>query len=337
VLQAVHLLLAYPLFVVVVGVDPRWLLHSLKGTHRAFRGNARRVAGDGDLWRTTPQNYLEKIFQIPFNLRPMTPEGYARLVEALLLPENGDSGSTNEANKGDLERVNVTEPGSGGSVPTPASSAGERTGAGGDGTAPNTLGTTATNLSAQTAEPASGKLEKRVGPQFVIYEESLAVKSWEASFAARLFTLIPTPRAAKRFTNVYRILKAPVPRERLPIFEGTPEWPGEFQLPMLLLAILIGAPAESAELFPKLWIAGASGRSATEVLRNLTGLPDRPSEELYVLQEKIRPIVGDAAFPGSADLMKEWLPRVSRFSFDVGRSVEAIRYTPGKSTVSTTA
>jgi hypothetical protein len=29
VLQAVHLLLAYPLFVVVVGVDPRWLSHSL--------------------------------------------------------------------------------------------------------------------------------------------------------------------------------------------------------------------------------------------------------------------------------------------------------------------
>ena len=30
VLQAVHLLLAFPLFVVVVGVDPRWLFHSLR-------------------------------------------------------------------------------------------------------------------------------------------------------------------------------------------------------------------------------------------------------------------------------------------------------------------
>ena len=32
VLQAVHLLLAMELFVVVVGVDPRWLLRSLQET-----------------------------------------------------------------------------------------------------------------------------------------------------------------------------------------------------------------------------------------------------------------------------------------------------------------
>lgn len=37
VLQAVHLLLAFPLFVVVVGVDPRWLLYSLKRSSKAFR------------------------------------------------------------------------------------------------------------------------------------------------------------------------------------------------------------------------------------------------------------------------------------------------------------
>ena len=34
VLQAVHLLLALDLFVVVVGVDPRWLLHSLEQRYR---------------------------------------------------------------------------------------------------------------------------------------------------------------------------------------------------------------------------------------------------------------------------------------------------------------
>jgi hypothetical protein len=35
VLQAVHLLLALDLFAVVVGVDPRWLLHSLRDQYRS--------------------------------------------------------------------------------------------------------------------------------------------------------------------------------------------------------------------------------------------------------------------------------------------------------------
>jgi len=39
VLQAVHLLLAFPLFVVVVGVDPRWLLHSLEQQAAVFKAD----------------------------------------------------------------------------------------------------------------------------------------------------------------------------------------------------------------------------------------------------------------------------------------------------------
>ena len=35
VLQAVHLLLALDLFVVVVGVDPRWLVHSLQSEYES--------------------------------------------------------------------------------------------------------------------------------------------------------------------------------------------------------------------------------------------------------------------------------------------------------------
>jgi hypothetical protein len=87
VLQAVHLLLAYPLFVVVVGVDPRWLLHSLRKKYRVFRKRAQQEGKD--TWQTTPQNYLEKIFQIPFSLRPMTDMGYRRLMGTLMLPQGG--------------------------------------------------------------------------------------------------------------------------------------------------------------------------------------------------------------------------------------------------------
>ncbi|MBW4720550.1 caspase, EACC1-associated type [Saccharothrix obliqua] len=75
VLQAIHLLLAFPLFVVVVGVDSRWLLRALDGYLRAD------PTGD-DVHASTPQNYLEKIFQISLCLRPMSEAGYAGLVDA---------------------------------------------------------------------------------------------------------------------------------------------------------------------------------------------------------------------------------------------------------------
>jgi hypothetical protein len=61
VLQAVNLLLTMDLFMVVVAADPRWLLESL----RAFRG---------EMFSETahPLDYLDKIFHIPFAIRPMS-------------------------------------------------------------------------------------------------------------------------------------------------------------------------------------------------------------------------------------------------------------------------
>jgi hypothetical protein len=71
VLEAVHLLMAFPLFVVVVGVDPRWVKNSLiKKYTLQFSG----VLGNLDLIKEHDikpihySDYLEKIFQIPFHL-----------------------------------------------------------------------------------------------------------------------------------------------------------------------------------------------------------------------------------------------------------------------------
>jgi hypothetical protein len=79
VLQAIHVILSLPLFVVVVGVDSRWLLDSLTTYYRKqFPGDATTVDA------ARPQNYLEKIFQIPFTLMPMSHDGYDSLVGSLL-------------------------------------------------------------------------------------------------------------------------------------------------------------------------------------------------------------------------------------------------------------
>jgi hypothetical protein len=69
VLEAIHLLVALPVFVVVVAVDARWLRQSI-GQHYAEM-------------EVSPANYLEKIFQIPFQLSAMDHDGFADLVRTL--------------------------------------------------------------------------------------------------------------------------------------------------------------------------------------------------------------------------------------------------------------
>ena len=95
VLQAVHLLLAFPLFVVVVGVDSRWLLRALELEFRDMMGSPDEQTDPGQAlhWAATPQNYLDKIFQIPMSLRPMDPDGYARLVAGLAGGASTDRGT----------------------------------------------------------------------------------------------------------------------------------------------------------------------------------------------------------------------------------------------------
>ena len=90
VLEAVHMLLAFPLFTVVVGVDPRWLRRSL-AVHYAdtLAEDARpgtQMGRGSAVPLSTPQDYLEKIFQIPFALRPVEETGYRHLVADLLKP-----------------------------------------------------------------------------------------------------------------------------------------------------------------------------------------------------------------------------------------------------------
>jgi hypothetical protein len=311
VLQAVHLLLAYPLFVVVVGVDPRWLLHSLRKKYRAFRPRAQREAIE-DVWQTTPQNYLEKIFQIPFSLRPMSDAGYRRLVGSLMLPEKATAkveAPPQTVAASAIAALSTTTPQAAHESKPPqeelAPSAPQ----------PNDIQPVYKQAPREEKKPAAP-------PPFAIHEDALTIQPWEAAFAEGLFKLLPTPRAVKRFSNAYRILKAPVSIKALSKFEGTTELPGDFRLPMLLLAILIGAPAESAEVFPAMWQAANAGRGAVEILRGLTELIPQASEELRALQENIRPVVANPSFPSSAKLMSYWLPRVARFSFDVGRALE---------------
>jgi hypothetical protein len=78
VLEAVHLLLAFELFVVVVAVDSRWLTSAL--IDRLVALQPRPAEPD----QPTTHDYLEKIFQLPFWVQPRASDGRKALVHGLL-------------------------------------------------------------------------------------------------------------------------------------------------------------------------------------------------------------------------------------------------------------
>jgi hypothetical protein len=99
VLQAVHLLLSFECFVVIVAVDARWLKQSLERVHPQLGLPNEDPAMDGDPV-TSAADYLEKIFQIPMWVRPLVNDdapsetryaGYQKFVEAIARPSQGES------------------------------------------------------------------------------------------------------------------------------------------------------------------------------------------------------------------------------------------------------
>ena len=123
VLQAIHLILAFPLFVVVVGVDVRWISKSLikqYGTMLAPIPKKEMAASDmatkAELMlkykgNATPYDYLEKIFQIPFRLQSMDETAKKDYIGKLLEGdiEKEEPESPTESTAEDNEQENHSE------------------------------------------------------------------------------------------------------------------------------------------------------------------------------------------------------------------------------------
>ncbi len=92
ILQAIHLLLAFPCFVVVAAVDARWLETALATEYKQLKpeGRTGSTGADTDETAVTPADYLEKIFQIAYWVRPLRADGraidggsYGRMIDEL--------------------------------------------------------------------------------------------------------------------------------------------------------------------------------------------------------------------------------------------------------------
>ncbi len=166
VLQAVHLLLAFDLFVVVVGVDSRWLLRSLEHQYSQLA-----PAPDGSAQiglSATPQDYLEKIFQIPYWVPRMNRDGYERLVTDLVQAQRPPKVVEHRGGPADL--VNPVE-------------------------------------LALSRPITAGGGPLRAAPQFDLRPGGLRIEDQEADWLRRLGAFVRTPREAKRLVNLYRLLK----------------------------------------------------------------------------------------------------------------------------------
>jgi len=221
VLEAVHLLLAFELFVVVVGVDSRWLLRALE---EHYAGQFRGIVRPDD---HTPLLYLEKIFQVPYVVPPMDGDGFERLLRSVSGnpgPSGLDApriGTTSDSRHpvGPAPAPGAVAAGSLSAVPVPASPV----------------------LSPSSDPPASVELVAR----------ALALGDLELQFMSRLRRLVGTPRAAKRLVNLYRIVKAVQTDEDLERFLA-PGQPGIFEVTLVVLATSVGWSTFAASLLDRL-------------------------------------------------------------------------------------
>ncbi|MDF2235006.1 P-loop NTPase fold protein [Albimonas sp. CAU 1670] len=184
VLEAIHLLLAFDLFVVVVGVDARWVEGALSRFYEK-----QLAAGSAPDGRPSVADYLEKIFQIPFRLRPMAlgeGGGYSRLVAELVGPVQERPGDPAAPGR-DTEPGRPDDAADGRADPGDATS---------EGAAP-----------ALPLVDLSAVWPREETPEQVLERVTLTRAELDAIEA--LGPLVGrSPRTAKRFVNLYRLLRS---------------------------------------------------------------------------------------------------------------------------------
>ena len=270
VLQAVHLLLAFELFVVVVGVDVTWV-HGALGKVLGDRTPKQGQAGDEDIEMASQQrsaSYLEKIFQLAFWLNPLsrTPKGpgsYGDYVRTLASPPKiGDSRSNPAQRPSDTPPPAAAHESQLASSPTPTPD----------------INPTPDEPGEKSAEQAAAQ-----GPTEGLSVEasirSMNLSDDEIEFlASQAIGAIAssTPRGVKRMVNIYRVV-----RSRLSEFYEHHHFDLDRDYPLIavMAAIETGQPIQVADRFFRgLAALSADDEFLSEMSEALTKPTDRGSQ-----------------------------------------------------------
>ncbi len=277
VLEAIHLMLALPVFTVVVGVDARWLTRAIRQHYATMLDGAPMHPAEGNAFAA---HYLEKIFQIPLVLRPMDDEAFAEFVHGIEASEGHDPESAGPS------------PGDSATTFPPIDQS----------TPPSTR--PATKESMESPQPASSP-----NPPLELLPRRLYTSPAELSFVATLGPLVSTPRAAKRLINLYRLLRARLRGADLDEFLNTSSRETPHRAVLLLLAVLVGHPNTAPQLFDMVAEAAPDG-TLLELLDRSDGDPVL-GDKLASLNTANSTI----ALPERVGTYQRWLPLVRRFSF----------------------
>jgi hypothetical protein len=287
VLEAVHLLLALKLFVVVVGVDPRWLAQSLKQHYLGQLGlrDGDDVDPEAESWATTPQNYLEKIFQIPFVLRPMGKQGFQRMMGELFelrqVEGTGVSGVS--------EPRQVVEP-----------------------TQDDALATATERPRTGSPSPPTRSRERTL--------ELLRIWPKELEYLEGLGGLVPTPRAATRLANTYRLIRVNQDGPNLSRFVSQEGAEGEYRAALVLLTVVVGFSEIADNVFRS--ILESTESTFQPFVTGLLCPPDVTPHEADAydrLKLALEHLLRSQSIPEDLAVYRRWVPQVARYSFETAR------------------
>ena len=279
VLQGIHLLLAFDLFVVVVGVDPRWLEDSLTTTlhHSSAHGSHLELSQPG--FPLTPQNYLEKIFQIPFSIASMGADEFGRLVDDLA------GMSSRSQNTSVVGNDNLDQP---------------------------------ADLDEQNGQPLPVSDQQGNGRDIDL--RSHALVEAERTLIKQLSGFFTTPRLAKRFLNIYRLIKFGL-GESNQDYRSFSKYPdGEYQAVLVLLAIVVGFPIVGVELLRKLVEPEDESlefETFGEYLEWFTGLNEDSFRQSNLQKMRLRLSLVDAIDVAALEIeiLSKWAGEVGCYSF----------------------
>jgi hypothetical protein len=294
VLQAVHLLLCFPLFTVVVAVDARWVSRALHDQFPSLLGETGRFASSGPVnigAGASSHDYLEKIFQIPYWVRPVDPEGAKHYVNTLV--------------EVDVRRVAVA------SEPSAVGVSAANVGAVARGAAPPPNGGDASHVELQSPTPASAG---NTAPTAAAV--GLELTRWEADALERFAPLISgTPRRLIRFVNLYRLLKTGLASETRQRLVGERGESDVYRALIVQLAIVTGAPNSAPMYFAHL--AAMKGKEALSAVLDRLDL-DVELKNVRDSEVVLRVMASARDWPGTAlsvEHLRVTAPTARRYSF----------------------
>lgn len=318
VLQAIHLLLSFDVFVVVVGVDSRWMAHSLAKEFSALLARTKEDQDKDRVWSreignspVTPSDYLEKIFQIPLWVPPLNAGAAKTLIGKL-----AGSGTVGSPAPRDAQRAanhENTAISNAGDPPHPAEAPGAALLESFEANAErNTVDTRI--LPAQ--EQGAGTQGDPSTP--VLPPVPLTLSNSERTAMQSLALVIGrSPRATKRFINSYRLFRAALTEAERSELGDLGDGLEGLAAPMLLLAVVTGAPVVAGRLL--IGLSDSATGTVLQEVQSLLGLNDLDGlapDTVRRLREFL--MSEDAARWKSVTLVRaeRWASRIAQFSFE---------------------